>query len=193
MQGKPKVLGLALALVLLTATAAVASSVQQMNLDEMCDRAELVYRANVLSVEEGTVVLPGGELPQVTYTLEVVEGFKNAAAGDVLTLRMVGTLGEGTSVENGNVRFSALPEMPRLEVGQEYLLLTTAASSIGLSSPVGLGQSSFHIVESGGLDLALNTVDNVGLFRGMRLNAPASGAVPYDLLASEIRRNVAGQ
>ncbi len=191
MEGKPKILGLVLALALLTASAAMAASVQQMNLDEMIDRAEYVFRANVLSAEEGSLVLPDGELPQVTYTLEVVDGFKNAAAGEVLEINMVGTLGDGTHRSGDTVRFSALPEMPNLEVGQEYLLMTTAPSSVGLSSPVGLGQSSFRIVEDAGLELAINTADNVGLFRGMRLQAPSSGAVPYDLLATEIRRSLA--
>lgn len=192
MRGKSRTFVIALALGLLFATAATATTVQQLNLEEMTTSAAYVYRGAVLGVEEGTTSYAGAEIPHVTYTIEVTEAFKGVEVGDVLTLRMVGELDAEPQVDGDLVTFPPFPDMPSFSVGGEYLLLTTAPSPLGLSAPVGLGQGSFEI-GGVGLETARNEADNVGLFRGMKVEAPRHGAVPYGLLAREIRRNVNAQ
>jgi hypothetical protein len=84
---------------------------------------------------------------------------------------------------------SLFRDVPRLHSGKEYLLFLTAPSSVGLSAPVGLGQGAFGLVQQGKEKAAVNGVDNVGLFRGMRTAARFAGRGPinYSELASQIR------
>lgn len=44
-----------------------ASTVMQFNLAEMVDRAHSIYRGRVLSAQEGTIAVGGGQLSIVTY------------------------------------------------------------------------------------------------------------------------------
>jgi hypothetical protein len=94
--------------------------------------------------------------------------------------------------------------MPDLAVGQTYLVMTTRPSSIGLSTTVGLGQGCFRISQVGKEELAVNEVNNNGLFRDMpgpsapglrslarSAAAPASGPLSYADLAGRIRGLVA--
>lgn len=171
-----------------------AATVIQMNLAEMVDRADRIYRGTVLDVREGTVSVGGGELPTVTYRIRVDEAFKGTyeevKGVQIAELKMVGKLkstGGGTPA-----RFSALEDLPKLEVGRDYLLLTTARSAIGLSTMVGLGQGRFELQGKPGQEVATNANKNLGLFRGMGTGFAASsnlteGPVPYQDLAGLIR------
>ncbi|HSG40426.1 MAG TPA: hypothetical protein VLE27_12370, partial [Thermoanaerobaculia bacterium] len=85
-----------------------------------------------------------------------------------------------------------VPELPRLQVGQDYLLLTTAPSAVGLSTTVGLGQGRFGLQGKPGQEVAVNDNRNLGLFRGMATAGAKSaeqpeGPVPYATLATIIR------
>jgi hypothetical protein len=74
---------------------------------------------------------------------------------------------------------SALPELPELGVGEDYVLFTTKPSAVGLSTTVGLGQGAFKLfVSEDGEELAANELNNAGLF---------NGPVTYTQLASAIR------
>ena len=93
--------------------------------------------------------------------------------------------------------------MPELAIGQTYLVFTTQPSAIGLSAIVGLGQGAFRIEQVGKDEVAVNEVNNSGLFRDMTApSAPAarslaapphppvsrrSGPISYDELARQIR------
>jgi hypothetical protein len=160
-----------------------ATTVLQMTLDDLTTRADRVFRGSVMSAEPGTTQVGGGTLPTVTYEVLVEEQFKgnypSSNGKTVVTITMVGSPKEGAEAVNGQRRLSALPDLPELDVGQDYVLFTTRPSAVGLSTTVGLGQGAFKIYLSPeGEELAANELENAGLF---------NGPVTYTRLASAIR------
>jgi hypothetical protein len=193
------------ALVVLAAPAALATTVMQLNLAQLVDRADRIYRGTVLTATEGTLEAGGGQLPIVTYQIRVDETFR----GDTTVVKGVRVaeirmLGKFARVRNGALRrVSAVPEMPQLVVGQTYLLFATRPSAIGLSTTVGLAQGSFVISGEGKDEVAVNGANNSGLFRDMTppaaagariaaAPAPEGGALGYDDLARQVRALMAG-
>jgi hypothetical protein len=172
----------ALAVVIVPATQ--AALVAKMDLGEMTFNADRIARVTVLDVEQGSMTLGGGELPVVTYTLRVDEAFKgqfdDSKGVAVIEVRMVGNIKQAPAT-SGPQHFSALPEMPHLTVGHDYLLFATAPSAVGLSAPVGLGQGTFRIYTDDKDEMAANELDNAGLF---------SGPVSYTDLADAIRNEL---
>jgi hypothetical protein len=182
---RPKITGLMAATMLAAVTIQPAHpiTVLQMTLDELTTRADRVFRGSVLSAEPGTREVGGGTLPTVTYEVLVEEQFKgnypSSNGKTVVTITMVGSPKEGAEPVNGQRRLSALPDLPELDVGQDYVLFTTQPSAVGLSTTVGLGQGAFKIYLSPeGEELAANELENAGLF---------NGPVTYTQLASAIR------
>jgi hypothetical protein len=171
-----------------------AATVIQMNLAEMVGRAGLIFRGTVLDAREGTVQVGGGTLPVVTYRVRVDDELKGTfdevKGVPVAEIKMLGKLKPATS---GSLRsLGPVADLPRLEVGQEYLLLTTPRSAVGLSTIVGLGQGRFVLQGKRGQEVALNDNHNRGLFRGMDtgpsgVGSTPEGAVPYAVLADLIR------
>ena len=160
------------------------ASLLHFSLEEMVDRADKVFRGTVVDVSTGTVAVGGGELPIVIYKLRVEEAFKGSfqSKGDVqyVELRMAGNLKEAP--EQGDLyKFSVLPDPPNLQMGRDYLLLTTAPSAIGLSTTVGLGQGSFGVYSFDKQEWAKNEFDNAGLY---------DGAVLYEELTGDIEQLV---
>lgn len=198
----------AIAALCLSASAGLeASTVMQLNLGEMVQRADLIYRGTVLSVQADTVEVGGGRLPVTVYRLKVEESFRGEFA-EVKGVRIVElrTLGKVGTVRSGDLQSMAvLPRMPELAVGQAYLVLTTRPSVIGLSTTVGLGQGCFRIQQAGKEETAVNEANNSGLFRDMPepaaplaarsalapAGATAKGSLTYSDLADRIRGLVA--
>lgn len=181
-----------------------ATQVMQLNLEQMVDRSDRIFRGTVLDAREGTMAVGGGELPVVTYRIRVDEAikgtFEEVKGVQIAEVRMLGTL-KKTAGGSGPVRsVSSVPDLPRLAVGQDYLLLTTPRSSIGLSTTVGLGQGLFRVDGKPGQETAVNLNQNLGLFRGMGggpsvttgLPAAPEGPLPYRNLATLIR-DIAGE
>ncbi len=173
------------ALALLIAPIAQASMVLKMDLGELCQRSNLIFRGRVLDIETGSMQLAGGELPTVTYTLDVsetlmgeAESFLEKDKQRIARITMVADKA-ATAASGDFVRFSKLPEMPDLRVGEEYLLITTRPSSAGLSTTVGLAQGSFHIDAKS--ETVANELQNAGL------SPTINGPVTYSQLADEIR------
>jgi hypothetical protein len=180
---------IAFAASLLILSAAVQATIMlQMNLGEMTERADKIFRGTVISVLEGTIEAGGAELPMVTYRLKVDELLKGEATqvkGDkaVMEIRMIGSLVHNKTDENGNVKFSPFRDVPRLAEGSDYLLFTTVESSIGLSTTVGLGQGAFKVSPVDGTRgeyQAVNEFNNAGL----GLNG--AGPVGYVELSTQI-------
>jgi hypothetical protein len=163
----PLLFSLAVAMLLIVPSAE-ATTVLRLNLEQMVSRAGNIFRATVLDVRSGSVNVGGGKLPTTTYTLRVDESFK-------------GTFDkEGATVMVGNRhKFSVLPDVPRLDIGSDYLLMTTTPSPAGLSTTVGLGQGAFSIFVRNRQELAVNAVGNA--------NIGQQGAVAYTQLAADIR------
>jgi len=178
---------LAVLLVVATALPAAATSVLHMDLDGLSDRAALIFRATVLSVEPGSVAVGGGELTTTVYRLRVDEGFKGVfdAGGKeavVVEVTVVGDLKQNAPAPGGMEHLVSLPQAPRLERDGEYVLFTTAPSAIGLSTTVGLGQGAFKIYHAADRqEMAVNELGNLGLF---------DGPVTYTELADAIRAQV---
>lgn len=178
---------------LLLSSAAWATTLVQMNLKDLATRSDKVFRGTVLSARPGTVKAGGSELATVTYRLKVDETFKGdfaaakSGADVVVEVRMLGTLKEAAG-QGGVLRLSVLRDVPRLAVGEDYVLFTTRPSRVGLSTTVGLGQGAFRIVDAGKEEEALNAYNNLGLSRGLASPAlPNRGPVPYAQLAQAIR------
>jgi hypothetical protein len=179
-----------------------AATVIQMNLGDMVDRADKIFRGTVLEVREGTVQAGGGELPIVTYRIRVDEAFKGTFEEvKGLQIAEITMLGKLKVTNTSPVRRSAdILDLPRLDVGQDYLLLTTASSAIGLSTTVGLGQGRFEVQGKPGQETVVNDNENLGLFNGMDATGfgagvdslPEGGPLPYNSVAAVIR-NLVGQ
>jgi hypothetical protein len=172
----PRMLPILTALLVVAAASLSASTVSQFNLAEMSQRAQRIYVGTVRSATEGTIAVGGGQLAVVTYQLSVSEDLRGETVlvkGEkVAELRM---LGKQKTVRIGTVRsVSPLPAMPVLAVGQTYLVFTTQPSSIGLSTTVGLGQGAFRLYGKGDSQMAVNEVNNSGLFRDMQPAAAAA-------------------
>jgi hypothetical protein len=69
----------------------------QLNLAELVNRADRIYRGRVLSANEGTIDVTGGQLPVVTYRLQVDEIFR----ADVAVVRTYGSPRFGCSRNPG--------------------------------------------------------------------------------------------
>ena len=154
---------------------AEATSVLRLNLEQMVDRAGSIFRGTVLDVRSGSIEVGGGQLPTTTYTLRVEERFKGTFEKEAATVEI-----KNVSTRVGDhEKFSVLPEVPRLSVGADYLLITTAPSPLGLSTTVGLGQGAFSLFTSNREVLAVNAVGNA--------NLGLDGPVAYTDLAGQIR------
>lgn len=147
-----------------------ASLVRKMDLEEMCHAAGRIFRGVVVDVEKTTVSAGGGELPAIIYHVDVSEEFKGSFPSAAGSRRV-----SFTTVDIGVV------DMPRLTVGQDYLLLLTIPGSAGLSTMVGLGQGTFKVYGARSVEMAVNSLNNVGLLNGIK------GPVPYRTLAARIR------
>ena len=82
----------------------------------------------VIEVDKGSITAGGREIPTITYQLRVSEQLKGqfpAASGGTTTV----------TIRSVNLK---VIELPKLAVGEEYLLLTTTPSAAGLSTIVGL-------------------------------------------------------
>jgi hypothetical protein len=160
----------------------------QMNLEQLVTQSERVFVGQVIDISETRVAAGGGELPAVTYRLRVSEAFK----GDYQTVKgeqiaevmMVGRLKD---VLNGR---HPITDFPVLKEGQEYLLFIARPGPTGLTSPMGFGQGAFNLTGADADRVALNLVNNAGLFSGMNVPNANGGAIRYSELA-EMIRNIA--
>ncbi len=176
---------LAVLLLLTPALAAGEVLVQQFNLGGLVGNADKVFRGTILGVSRGAVSVGGGTLDTVTYKIEVKESFKGAyiEKGDQRYVEVTMVTGRKSPAVVGDYRsFSVLPDALDLRVGQDYLLMTTQPSAIGLSTTVGLGQGCFSIAGVGKSETAMNAAGNRGLVAGS-----SGGAMSYSELAARIR------
>lgn len=184
-RGQRRVLLVAALCALLAVSQAGATLLQHMGLGELVQRADRIFRGTVIEVEQSTVEAGGGDLPMVLYRLrveEMVKGEADVVKGDeaFVEIRMVGSLKDQRS-QNGLERFDMFRDVPRLTMGSDYLLMTTPASAIGLSTTVGLGQGAFTVYTVDKTEYAVNQFDNAGL------GLDGSGAVPYEELVAQIK------
>ncbi|MEM7676480.1 MAG: hypothetical protein AAF449_10800 [Myxococcota bacterium] len=177
-----------MALVVGAAPIAEATMVKKFDLGQLCQRSQMIIRGKVLSMKNTTVSVGGGELPAVTYYVAVNETLKGTTANfvekdgkQVAVITMLASK-PVQQISNNVVRFSKLPELPSFEVGEEYLLMMTGPSSVGLQMTVVTGQGCFHINPKTGM--AANAFNNKGL------SATIDAPIAYGDLASAVRAAV---
>ncbi|MEJ2078231.1 MAG: hypothetical protein P8020_17090 [Acidobacteriota bacterium] len=108
-----------------------AISVRTVNIQEMVDLSGTIFYGRCLSAVDS--VAESG-LGIRTYRFLVLDGLKNAEAGQTIEFREVSSMGEGVTI----------PGIPQFQKGQELLLFLHAESKSGLTSPVGIQQGVFR-------------------------------------------------
>lgn len=178
--------GLAVSVAIAAASvSASAAMVQKFDLGGLVGNADKVFRGTVVSKEPGTVSAGGGELSTVVYTLRVEDAIKgdfgSGRGSDLVVLQMIGSLKAGNDT-GPYQRLSGIDMNPDLNVGGDYVLFTTAPSSVGLSTTVGLNQGLFRVFANAqGREMTANGLDNNGLF---------DGAVEYQELVNAIKAEI---
>jgi len=185
---------LALAFASMTASAAM---VMQMGLSDLVVNADKVFRGTVLTKEPGTVSAGGSELPTVIYTLRVDDAIMgDFGAKPLVTITVFGNLKKKSAIVDvaGRTRGDINPDIQRfssfdvsldLRVGGDYLLFTSAPSSVGLSTTIGLGQGLFRIFSNvNGRDMAANGLGNQYLFDGPISYTDLKGAILSEMAAA---------
>jgi hypothetical protein len=188
MRPAAKFLVVSAAVALLVASPLMATILKHMNLEDLAGNADRIFSGTVIEIDKGSLEIGGGKLPTVTYRVMVdtaLRGdFIDKEGHKVADIRMVG---EMESVRSGDaVRLASGPKMPEIQLGKRYLFFQTAASDVGLSTTVGLGQGCFRISGDPGEELAVNEFDNLGLFRGMAVPAPERGPIAFASLTERI-------
>ena len=181
---------LSFAIGLLTFASANAAMTLQMNLEQMVTQSERVFVGQVVSISETRVAMGGGELPAVIYRFRVSESFK----GDYETVKdeqfaevmMVGSLKDVIAGRH------PITDFPVLSQGTEYLLLIAEPGPTGLTATMGLGQGCFNLTGTDEERIALNLVNNAGLFNGMSAPFASDGPILYSDLAGLIQDIVGG-
>ena len=158
-------------------SAAYATKVKRVNLEEIVKGADRIFAATCVAVEDTT--LGDTRIPITRYTFSVSEGLKGGV-GDTVVVRHLGV--RKPRPQGNKVLVFRVPGMPVYRVGQEVVLFLVAESVVGLSSPVGLSQGAFTVVERQGRKVLLNGNQNAGLLRGL---APASHATRWRLSLKE--------
>jgi hypothetical protein len=178
------------ALAVLVAIAPLSATIlKQMNLADLAGNANRIFSGTVIEIGKSDLAVGGGKIATVTYRVIVDNAFRGSFIDKdgrkVAEIRMVTDPGPRHS--GNKVAFSTLPEMPRIQMGQRYLFFTTAPSSVGLSTTVGLGQGCFRISGDPGEEMTTNEFDNLGLFRGMSApGMPERGPIAYARLVQQI-------
>jgi hypothetical protein len=161
------------------------ASLQKFSITDMVQRSDRIFRGTVTDFEPGKVKVGDGELETVTYRFRVSENFKGQVKtkGDTkyAEITMLGNIKNKTTQSGQFKRLSVLPTPPLLKVGSDYLLLMTKESSIGLSSPIGLGQGVFRVFEVDKKEVVKNDFNNEGISKGL---------MDYKALADKIKKEV---
>jgi hypothetical protein len=146
-------------LALAGALPALATSVLPLDLGQVIDQSAVAF--------EGTVVdSRTGRDPQtgllVTFTTFRVDDVLKGNVSSTHTIKQIG--GEDASTGRGYV----VHGVPRFAMGQSYVVFMTSVSSAGFSSPIGLAQGRFEVLdgESG------REVGNGRDFREFTANVP---------------------
>lgn len=149
----------------LTIASSHATTLQKLGLNDLTERADKIFRGVVTDIEQTSVQIGGGDLPVVRYRLKVAEQLKGKAdvvkgENAYVEIMMVGSIKDSAPRSDGLVRFEMFKDIPRLQMGSDYVLFTTPASSAGLSTMVGLGQGAFNVFSSNKQDMVMNQFGN---------------------------------
>lgn len=149
---------LVLTTVWLFVSQASASQVRSVNLEEMTARAGAIFSGRCLDVRTVTDPTIGRDVSEARF--EVHRAVKGAT-GRTVTVRML----------SGDDGFADVPMFAR---GEDVVLFLYRESSLGLRSPVGLGQGRFKVASGkNGRSIAVNEFGNRNLLRELSPMAKA--------------------
>lgn len=166
-----------------------ATSVRVLNLEEMVEMADRVFRGRCLSVRSVAGV---HGFDAVEYTFEISEGVKGTRTGRQVVFRQLQTARDG---------LRGIPGMPAFEQGQDLLVFLHGDSRLGLTSPVGFSQGVFRVQDTAEGPQVVNGLNNRNLMYGEvspasigKLTARESallsqgGRIPLQTLTAAIRK-----
>ena len=146
-----------------SATALHATRVRLVNLEELTQRADRIFSGRVADVRDIEDPKLGRRVTLVTVDVD------RAVKGRVdrtITFKQIAGPDPRTGVRSGIVG------MPLYSKGEEVILFLAGESASGLTSPLGLGQGKFVILEDKkGQRRALNGAANKMLFSNLSLDA----------------------
>ena len=121
---------------LLVATISLtATTVRIVNLSEMVRASDRIFHGRCVSSREMT---HSNGLPVVEYTFLVTDGLKGTVEGESVVFRQLQT---------SRARGFVIAGLPVFRKGQDLVLFLAADSRIGLTSPIGLSQGVFSVLE----------------------------------------------
>jgi hypothetical protein len=125
-------------LALFTALPALATSVLPLDLGQIIDQAAVAFQGTVTDVRSGRDPQTG---VLVTMTTFRVDDVLKGEVAQSYTLKQIG----GTDSTTG-MSFRTMG-MPTYKAGQTYVIFLHGVSSVGFTSPVGLGQGRFQVLD----------------------------------------------
>lgn len=165
-----------LALLLLTVSNALASTVVPLSVVEMTVRSQQIFHG--ICVDARADIVDGDLVTRLRF--RVNESLKGSAAADTLCVVLPGGVVDGI-----RYRISGMPEFA---VGDEVVLFLTGPDDSGRAWPIGLAQGDFHVHRTE--DRAPQVQRNMKelQFQGSaRTASPAAVQLPpSDLLLSEL-------
>lgn len=186
------------------ASSSLSTEVAHRNIRQLCDLSQRIFIGKCISATESFA--PGSGLPAYTeYTFQVIQSIKGNL-GSAITFRQFGLRGP-RRISEDLAYAGRIPGMPIYEEGKEYALFLIGDSRLGLTSPVGLFQGAFLVIEDAhGNRMLVNGINNVGLFKElsadqMKLRAGLSpaekalfsmpkGPISYDAFNSLVKKIV---
>ena len=138
---------------------AFATSVLPLDLGQVIDQSAVAFQGTVVDNRSGRDPQTGMLVTMTTFRVDDV--LKGNVPG-TYTVKQIG--GEDSTT---GMRFKAMG-VPTFTVGQSYVVFMAGVSSAGFSSPIGLGQGRFQILDGE----AGPEVENGRDFREMTANLP---------------------
>jgi hypothetical protein len=151
-------------LALALAVPALATSVIPLNLEQLVDGSAIAFQG--VCVDNRTGRDPQTGLIVTMTTFRVDDVLKGSVPANY-TIKQVG--GEDSQA---NIKFK-VSGVPTFKAGQGYVVFLAGVSSAGFSSPVGLSQGSFDVVEGAGGPEVGNGRDFGDLTANTTLQLPA--------------------
>jgi hypothetical protein len=138
----------------IVARPAAAMTILPLDLPELTHQAARIFVGRVERIETGH---DANGLP-VTWTTFTVEQKVKGTDGAEVTLKQL-----GASLGGPDARVLPHPGLPRYRPGESVVLFVHPESTLGFTSPVGLGQGCFRIRDDHGAAVVENDVGNRNL------------------------------
>jgi len=126
---------------------AFATTVLPVSLESMSKRAEIIFYGKTVSNE---VKMDNMSNRVATFTtfkiIENIKGITNATH----TIKQVGGQIPGSKIVH------RIHGVPRFTIDEEYIVFLPAKSTLGFTSPIGLGQGKFSVYKQNGIKMVSN-------------------------------------